>query len=96
MGVSHIHHNRDLLKDCHARGGGGARAPGAPLVPPPMYLYILLPRVYIILYYIFLLLLMHVPILTEGILCLPTIQLLVPPPLPTTQMHSHTHRNSCG
>ena len=24
-----------LLKDCHARGGG--RAPGAPLVPPPIW-----------------------------------------------------------
>ena len=21
VGVSHVHHNRDLLKDCHARGG---------------------------------------------------------------------------
>ena len=26
------YHNRDLLKDCHARGGGGH----VPLVPPPM------------------------------------------------------------
>ena len=30
MGVSHVYHNRDLLKDCHARGGGGH----VPLVPP--------------------------------------------------------------
>ena len=34
VGVSHVYPNRDVLKDCHARGG--ARAPGAPLVPPPM------------------------------------------------------------
>ena len=33
MGISHVYHNRDLLKDYHARG---ARAPGVPLVPPPM------------------------------------------------------------
>ena len=35
VGVSYVYPNRDVLKDCHA-GGGGARAPGAPLVPPPM------------------------------------------------------------
>ena len=35
VGVSHVYPNRDVLKDCLARGGG-ARAPGAPLVPPPM------------------------------------------------------------
>ena len=33
--VSHVYHNRNPLKDCHA-GGRGARAPGNPLVPPPM------------------------------------------------------------
>ena len=33
MGVSHVYPNRNVLKDCQARG---ARAPGAPLVPPPM------------------------------------------------------------
>ena len=40
VGVSHVYPNRDVLKDCQARGGGGggggACAPGAPLVPPPM------------------------------------------------------------
>ena len=29
VGISHVYHNRDLLKDCHARGGGHV-----PLVPP--------------------------------------------------------------
>ena len=28
-GGAHVYHNRDLLKDCHARGGGHV-----PLVPP--------------------------------------------------------------
>ena len=36
--VSHVYHNRDLLKDCHARGGG-AHAPDAPLVLQPMLPY---------------------------------------------------------
>ena len=27
VGVSRVNHNRDLLKDCHSKGGG-ARAPG--------------------------------------------------------------------
>ena len=35
VGVSHVYPNRNVLKDCQATGGG-ARAPGAPLVPPPM------------------------------------------------------------
>ena len=31
MGVSHVYPNRDVFMQ------GGAHAPGAPLVPPPMY-----------------------------------------------------------
>ena len=47
VGVSHIHHNRDLLKvRTVMQGGGGARAPGAPLVPPPMFEYIALSSIY--------------------------------------------------
>ena len=39
MGGEQVHYNRDLLKESHSRGGG-ARAPGAPLVPPPMHIEI--------------------------------------------------------
>ena len=35
MGGEQVHYNRDLLKGNHSRGRG-ARAPGAPLVPPPI------------------------------------------------------------